>query len=149
MKKSIILLPLLCLCSLVGCKPEEEQYDNEPIVQDGSVGIIETGNAIANRALAEIGKPYEWGGVGPNTYDASGLVSYCVTGQHIRIGTCTTFMNYFVSENPVPGDICVNTETCGIYIGNGQMVFAPGFGEVVKCAGVQQGMIYVKYPGNN
>lgn len=149
MKKSIILLPLLCLCSLVSCKNEEEQYDNEPIFQDSSVKTIETGNAIANRALDEIGKPYEWGGVGPNTYDAPGLVSYCVTGQHIRIGTCMTFINYAVSESPVVGDICVNTETCGIYIGNGQMVFAPGFGEVVRYGDVEAGMIYVKYPGNN
>ena len=149
MKKSIILLSLLCLCSLVGCKHKEEQCDNESIVQDSLVGSVGTSNAIANRALDEIGKPYEWGGVGPNTYDASGLVSYCVTGQHIRIGTCMTFMNYPVSESPVPGDICVNTETCGIYIANGQMVFAPGFGEVVRYGDVEAGMIYVKYPGNN
>lgn len=41
--------------------------------RDGRSGIVA-------RAMEEIGKPYAWGAVGPDAYDTSGLVSYCVSG---------------------------------------------------------------------
>ena len=37
-----------------------------------------TGNAIVDRAYSCIGAPYEWGGVGPDSFDCSGLVSWAV-----------------------------------------------------------------------
>lgn len=103
-------------------------------------------NAIANRALAEVSKPYIWGGVGPEGYDASGLVSYCVSGTHARLGTTETFMSWPRTDEPAPGDICVNSSHCGIYIGGGQMVHAPTFGQAVSVGSVQSGMIFVKKP---
>lgn len=102
---------------------------------------------VVGRARAEIGKPYVWGAVGPEGYDCSGFVSYCLTGQHIRIGNTNTFMGWPRTDNPVPGDVCTSSEHCGIYIGNGQMIHAPQPGESVKIGPVQAGMIYVKYPG--
>ena len=104
-----------------------------------------SGNTVVDRAYGELGKPYAWGAVGPNSYDCSGLVSYCLTGSHSRLGTTGTFMGWTHVSNPQPGDICVNSHHCGIYIGDGQMIHAPRTGDVVKVSGVHSGMVYVRY----
>lgn len=102
------------------------------------------GEAVVARAEAELGKPYEWGRVGPGSYDACGLVSYCVTGVHAMLGATYTFLNWPHVSNPQPGDICVSSGHCGIYVGAGQMIHAPGEGRVVSYGPVQSGMIYVR-----
>ena len=104
-----------------------------------------SGNTVVDRAYGELGKPYAWDAVGPNSYDCSGLVSYCLTGSHSRLGTTGTFMGWTHVSNPQPGDICVNSHHCGIYIGDGQMIHAPRTGDVVKVSGVHSGMVYVRY----
>ena len=104
-----------------------------------------TGNTVVDRAYAELGKPYGWGGVGPDSYDCSGFVSYCLTGRHTRIGTTTTFMGWTRVSDPQPGDICVNSGHTGIYIGGGQMIHAATYGVGVVVGAVQSGMIYVRY----
>ena len=104
-----------------------------------------SGNTVVDRAYGELGNPYAWGAVGPNSYDCSGLVSYCLTGSHSRLGTTGTFMGWTHVSNPQPGDICVNSHHCGIYIGDGQMIHAPRTGDVVKVSGVHSGMVYVRY----
>ena len=103
-----------------------------------------TGNAIVDRAYGCIGLPYVWGGVGPNGFDCSGLVSYAVTGSFSRLGTTGTFMGYPQVSDPQPGDIAVNSGHCGIYIGNNQMIHAPDFGQTVCIGPVQGGMIIVR-----
>lgn len=104
-----------------------------------------SGNSVVNRAYSQLGKPYQWGAVGPNSFDCSGLVSYCLTGSYSRLGTTGTFMGWTHVSNPQPGDICVNSHHCGIYIGGGQMIHAPQTGDVVKVSSVHSGMIYVRY----
>lgn len=104
-----------------------------------------SGNTVVDRAYGELGKPYAWGAVGPSSYDCSGLVSYCLTGSHSRLGTTGTFMGWTHVSNPQPGDVCVNSHHCGIYIGDGQMIHAPRTGDVVKVSGVHSGMVYVRY----
>lgn len=104
-----------------------------------------SGNSVVNRAYSQLGKPYKWGAVGPNSFDCSGLVSYCLTGSYSRLGTTGTFMGWTCVSNPQPGDICVNSHHCGIYIGGGQMIHAPQTGDVVKVSSVHSGMIYVRY----
>ena len=104
-----------------------------------------SGNSVVNRAYSQLGKPYKWGAVGPNSFDCSGLVSYCLTGSYSRLGTTGTFMGWTRVSNPQPGDICVNSHHCGIYIGGGQMIHAPQTGDVVKVSSVHSGMIYVRY----
>lgn len=101
---------------------------------------------VAARAQQELGKPYAWGAVGPASYDDSGLVSYCLTGVHARIGTCETFMGWPRVSNPQPGDVCVSSSHCGIYMGPGSMIHAPTFGAVVSCGGIQSDMIIVRRP---
>ncbi len=104
-----------------------------------------SGNSVVNRAYSQLGKPYQWSAVGPNSFDCSGLVSYCLTGSYSRLGTTGTFMGWTRVSNPQPGDICVNSHHCGIYIGGGQMINAPQTGDVVKVSSVHSGMIYVRY----
>ena len=100
---------------------------------------------MVNRAYSQLGKPYQWAAVGPNSFDCSGLVSYCLTGSYSRLGTTGTFMGWTRVSSPQPGDICVNSHHCGIYIGGGQMIHAPRKGDVVKVSSVHSGMIYVRY----
>ena len=104
-----------------------------------------SGNIVVNRAYSQLGKPYQWAAVGPNSFDCSGLVSYCLTGSYSRLGTTGTFMGWTRVSSPQPGDICVNSHHCGIYIGGGQMIHAPRTGDVVKVSSVHSGMIYVRY----
>ena len=104
-----------------------------------------SGNSVVNRAYSQLGKPYQWAAVGPNSFDCSGLVSYCLTGSYSRLGTTGTFMGWTRVSSPQPGDICVNSHHCGIYIGGGQMIHAPRTGDVVKVSSVHSGMIYVRY----
>lgn len=104
-----------------------------------------SGTIVVNRAYSQLGKPYQWAAVGPNSFDCSGLVSYCLTGSYSRLGTTGTFMGWTRVSSPQPGDICVNSHHCGIYIGGGQMIHAPRTGDVVKVSSVHSGMIYVRY----
>ncbi|MCI8468872.1 MAG: hydrolase Nlp/P60, partial [Eggerthellaceae bacterium] len=104
-----------------------------------------TGNVVVDRAYSQLGKPYAWGAVGPNSFDCSGLVSYALTGSYSRLGTTYTFMGWTRVTDPQPGDVCTNDHHCGIYIGGGQMIHAPRTGDVVKVSGVHAGMIYVRY----
>ena len=107
-------------------------------------GANANGGSIVSRAYSQLGKPYVWGACGPNSFDCSGFVSYCLTGSYTRLGTTLTFMGWTRVSNPQPGDVVTTATHCGIYIGNGQMIHAPHTGDVVKVGPVQSGMIYVR-----
>lgn len=103
-----------------------------------------SGSAVVSRAYAEIGKPYEWGAEGPDSFDCSGFVSYCISGRYgTRLGTASSFQNLTRVTEPQPGDICTTGSHCGIYIGGGQMIHAPETGKTV-CISAARG-IYVRY----
>ena len=107
-------------------------------------GTNANGGSIVSRAYSQLGRPYVWGPYGPNSFDCSGFVSYCLTGSYTRLGTTLTFMGWTRVSNPQPGDVVTTATHCGIYIGNGQMIHAPHTGDVVKVGPVQSGMIYVR-----
>ena len=102
------------------------------------------GGDTVSRAYSCLGAPYVWGGVGPYGYDCSGLVSYCLSGEHIRLGTTYTFMGWPQVSDPQPGDIAVNWGHTGVYIGGGQMIHAADYGIGVIIGPVQSGMIIVR-----
>lgn len=107
---------------------------------------VSTGNAIVDRAYSWVGRAeYVWGACSPGAFDCSGFVSYCLTGAYSRLGTTYTFLGWPQVSNPQPGDVCVNAEHCGIYIGGGQMIHAATYGVGVIVGPVQSGMIYVRY----
>ena len=105
-----------------------------------------TGNVVVDRAYSQLGKPYSWGGTGPNSFDCSGLVGYCITGTYGN-HWCTTYSmaSWTPVSNPQPGDFCLNSHHTGVYIGNGQMIHAPRTGDVVKISAVHSDMYYVRY----
>ena len=72
------------------------------------------------------------------------LVSYALTGSYSRYGTTYTFMGMSQVSDPQPGDICTSWSHCGIYIGGGQMIHAPTFGQTVCVSSVQSDMIIVR-----
>lgn len=109
-------------------------------------------NDTVKRAYEELGKPYVWGAVGPDSYDCSGLVSYCLAGEHVRLGNTNTFMGWERVSDPQPGDVITNSHHCGIVIGNGQMIHAPTEGDVVKISDygwmLSEGdTVFVRYSG--
>ena len=113
---------------------------------DNSAVQTVTGNTVVDRAYAQLGKPYVWGAAGPNSFDCSGLVGYCITGK-MRNHWCTTYTmaSWKRVTDPQPGDFCLNSHHTGVYIGNGQMIHAPRTGDVVKISAVHSGMWYVRY----
>ena len=101
---------------------------------------------IVGRAYSWVGNAeYVWGACSPGAFDCSGFVSYCLTGQYARLGTTYTFLTWTQVSDPQPGDVCVNANHCGIYIGGGQMIHAADYGIGVIVGPVQSGMIYVRY----
>ncbi len=102
-----------------------------------------SGDAVS-RAYSALGKPYVWGATAPNSFDCSGLVGFCLTGRYSRSCTSASLNALPTVSNPQPGDVCVRSGHCGIYIGNGQMIHAPHTGDVVKVASVPSNMRIVR-----
>ena len=128
---------------------EEEKILNTEELEKVAGGIGWSPEVIYARAVAEIGKPAGSGAsaVGPFSYDTSGLVSYCVSGNHIRIGTTNTFMTWPRVSDPRPGDICTNYSYCGIYAGSGSMIYVSSAKGCVTTGHMASDMIIVRYGG--
>lgn len=96
-------------------------------------------------ALAQRGKPYQWGATGPDRFDCSGLVQWAwaaagvligrVTTQQVRDGTPSS------TATILPGDLVLTPGSdgtlaapghVGMYIGSGLVVNAPHTGDVVR-----------------
>lgn len=109
------------------------------------------GDVAANWALSQLGKPYQWGAAGPQTYDCSGLTM--VAWAHAGV-SLLHYTGYQWDEGPhVPldqlqrGDLLFyatnNSDPdtihhVGIYIGNGMMVDAPFTGALVRIDSIYQ-----------
>jgi peptidoglycan hydrolase CwlO-like protein len=109
----------------------------------GSSSSYVPGDAVS-RAQSALGKPYVRGAVGPNAFDCSGLVGFCLTGKYKRTYTSSSFAGLPEVSDPRPGDVCYRPGHVGIYVGNGQMIHAPHTGSVVKYASVPSNMIIVR-----
>jgi len=90
-------------------------------------------------ALAQLGKPYVWGGDGPGSFDCSGLTMYAwaaagVSLPHSAAAQYDTLPH--VSQSALqPGDLVFfgsSIHHVGLYIGKGLMVAAPSSGRVVQ-----------------
>ncbi len=92
-------------------------------------------------AMAQIGKPYVWGAVGPSSYDCSGLTSaaWAAAGHPIPRTSQAQWagLTRVSLSSARPGDLIIyyNDAThVGMYIGGGQMVHAPRPGRSVTTA---------------
>lgn len=109
-----------------------------------------SGNSVGDQvvafARAQLGKPYVYGGNGPNSYDCSGLskAAYASAGiniarraadqyrtlQHVSMDSLQLgdLVFFYMDENG-PG---TGAGHVGIYIGDGNVIHAPQPGDVVK-----------------
>ena len=126
--------------------------DDRASRDDRSEPAVATGSVVANSAAAQIavdtamaqqGKPYVWAAEGPGSYDCSGLVLYAYAAAGISLPHSSRMqsqMGQQVSRDQLqPGDLVFfysPVSHVGIYIGGGQMVHAPTFGDVVKVASI-------------
>ena len=109
----------------------------------GSSSSYVPGDAVS-RAQSALGKPYVWGAVGPDAFDCSGLVGFCLTGKYKRTYTSSSFAGLPEVSDPRPGDVCYRPGHVVLFVGNCQMIHAPHTGSVVKYASVPSNMIIVR-----
>ena len=98
-------------------------------------------STVLHVAAAQVGKPYVWGGSGPNDFDCSGLVQW--TFAHIGVRMPRVAQEQFFSGPQVPyadarpGDLLFwhydptdpnDVDHVAIYAGNGMMLVAPHTG---------------------
>ena len=142
---STVALGALQACSSTPSKrargkpqPDVEEYD------DGDVGAAGPGSEIVMQALANVGKPYRWGGSRPaEGFDCSGLVAHVfddalgmkLQRTSLQISTRGTRIE---RTRLSAGDLVFfNTSRyayshVGIYIGRGRFVHAPSSGSLVR-----------------
>jgi cell wall-associated NlpC family hydrolase len=99
----------------------------------------------ANKAIAyaraQLGKPYQWGGAGPDSFDCSGLTMMAwqqagVYFPHLAQDQYDMTQRISVADAS-PGDLIFfgtpsNVYHVGLYVGNGQMIDAPETGQTVS-----------------
>jgi cell wall-associated NlpC family hydrolase len=115
----------------------------------GSGASATQGDIAANWALTQLGKPYQWGGAGPDTYDCSGLTMVAWAHAGVQLAHWTGYQWQSGPHVPLSqlqrGDLlffATNTSDpntihhVGIYIGNGMMVDAPYTGAFVRIDGM-------------
>lgn len=110
----------------------------------GALSPAATARVLA-LARAQLGKPYVWGAVGPDTFDCSGLVGYIfassgvnmprvaaqqwLAGPHVPLASLLPGdLVFWAAEPGVPASI----DHVGVYLGQGQMIVAPHTGDVVR-----------------
>jgi cell wall-associated NlpC family hydrolase len=90
-------------------------------------------------AYKELGKPYQWGAAGPDSFDCSGLTQYVWGKAGVYLDHYTGSQwneGRHVSRSQLqPGDLVFfgsDLHHVGIYIGNGDMIEAPHTGANVR-----------------
>jgi cell wall-associated NlpC family hydrolase len=121
---------------------------------EGGSGDAATVIAEAKRQL---GKPYLWGGNGPERFDCSGLTRWCYDAAGVSIPRVAEQQRLAgkATNTPRPGDLVffgAPATHCGIVISASQMIHAPHTGDVVKvaplsAAGHHKPMTFRTYPG--
>ncbi|KAA0022103.1 NlpC/P60 family protein [Antrihabitans cavernicola] len=96
-------------------------------------------------AVTQTGKPYEWGGTGPNAWDCSGLVQWAFHQAGVNLPRTSEQMAHAGYPVPLwalsPGDVVVlnsDASHVGIYVGFGQVFNAYGNGVPVGLAPLSQ-----------
>ncbi|WP_308250784.1 C40 family peptidase [Nonomuraea rhizosphaerae] len=91
-------------------------------------------------AFAQVGKPYRYGGTGPNFFDCSGFTQAAWRAAGVSLPRTTYTQWAWGASRRVPlnqlepGDLLFSRGLghMGMYVGNGRMVHAPQTGDVVK-----------------
>lgn len=96
------------------------------------------GTAV-DAALSQVGKPYQWGAAGPDSYDCSGLTMWAWARAGVSLPHNSGMQHEATPRVPrsdwQPGDLLFfgsPIHHVAMYIGNGQMVEAPYSGQQVR-----------------
>ncbi len=122
--------------------PAPTQTNYPPVSGNGGAGTA------VSVAMAQVGKPYQWGAAGPNSFDCSGLIMYAWGAAGVRLSHYVPSQyseTRHISQSQLqPGDIVYYNGFGhnGMYIGNGQIVHAPHTGSYVQVVS----MYYVGNP---
>ncbi|MGN6243989.1 MAG: C40 family peptidase, partial [Motilibacteraceae bacterium] len=108
----------------------------------GSGPVSPAGDAAAvavQVALAQVGKPYVWGAVGPGSFDCSGLMMYAYGKAGVSLphysGDQWNVSRPVPLDQLQPGDLVffgLPSYHVGMYVGGGMMVNAPNPSEPVR-----------------
>ncbi|WP_051733226.1 C40 family peptidase [Kitasatospora phosalacinea] len=106
-------------------------------------GASAAGRRAIDFALAQRGKPYLWGGTGPDAFDCSGLTSQAWQAAGVPIPRTSqqqwAGLRHVALRDLRPGDLVVyhgDASHVALYLGGGTVVHAPHTGTVVKLAPV-------------
>ena len=107
------------------------------------------GAAIVREAYRYLGVPYVWGGESLSGVDCSGLVKMAHKAIGVNLPHYSNDIGRggkLVSEaNAQPGDVVCYSGHVGIYLGNGMMIHAPTFKQVVRVQAVYGYPTYRRY----
>jgi peptidoglycan DL-endopeptidase CwlO len=101
-------------------------------------------------ALAQVGKPYQWGADGPGSYDCSGLTMSAWAAAGVSLPHSSSAQLGAGRVIPMsarqPGDLIYRPGHITMYIGNGKQVAATHTGDFVRVQDAQAGT-YVRVVG--
>lgn len=115
--------------------PTEETTEPTEVATVPGEEELAFGQAVAQLALAQVGKPYQHGGQGPDSFDTSGLVYYCFRENGLSVSRLVSGLTAggqaVEKEQLQPGDVVFfwtenegEAEYVGIYVGDGKFVAA-------------------------
>jgi cell wall-associated NlpC family hydrolase len=114
---------------------------------------------IAVTALAQVGKPYRYGGNGPDAFDCSGLVrhAYLVAGVKVPRSTSALFREgeAIRLDDARPGDLVFyrfddrreGPSHVVVYLGDGEGVHAPSSGGAIRAVRLDMPYFSQRYLG--
>jgi cell wall-associated NlpC family hydrolase len=121
--------------------PSPQPAPNPPSVASGAQRAIDY-------ARAQLGKPYEWGAAGPDSFDCSGLTMRAWQQAGVQLPHWSVAQARLVTKisyaDLAPGDLIFwsdngqpsGTYHVGLYIGGGKMIHAPRPGKAVEIQNV-------------
>lgn len=110
---------------------QASQTGSQVPIPDPSHGVSSRAQSALNFALAQLGKPYIWGGTGPTDYDCSGLMM--ASWGKAGVSLPRTAAAQYAAGTPVstsdlqPGDLVFfypGITHVGMYIGDGKFIHA-------------------------
>jgi cell wall-associated NlpC family hydrolase len=129
------ILPVILVLLLSACA-------SLPPPASPTAGVPSLGQRIAASAIEQLGRPYRYGGNGPESFDCSGLVRFAHAAQGVAVPRSTG--EQFRAARPVAvadlvaGDLLFfrfagdKVSHVAIYAGNGRFVHAPQSGRPVE-----------------
>jgi cell wall-associated NlpC family hydrolase len=132
----------------VQATPGGEQLSGTPISAPTSVHPVTSGSAATGSsaepvarvlafARAQLGKPYVWGGIGPGGFDCSGLVMRAWQAGDVQLPRTAAAQAHAgvptTRAGLVAGDLIITDDDghVELYIGGGQVIYAPHTGQAV------------------